>query len=312
MIMRANTDTNRSASFRAMLARPTTSFLMEAHNGLSAIIVQQEGFEGIWASGLSIATSLGLRDCNEASWTQVLDIVEYMADATTVPIVVDGDTGYGNFNNARMLVRKLCQRNIAAVCIEDKQFPKSNSFIGEGQELADLGEFCGKIAACKDSQTNSNFSVIARVEALIAGRGMSEALDRAHAYGEAGADAILIHSKKSEPDEILEFARLWKQERPLVIVPTMYYRTPVESFRDAGISLVIWANHNMRASIAAMRKTCHHIATSQSLVGIEEGLPSVKEVFNMLDYEELYAAEHRYLPAPEDNNSTTTALKLAV
>ncbi|WP_231920685.1 phosphoenolpyruvate mutase [Magnetospirillum sp. XM-1] len=293
---------SRSGRFRQMLAQPSASFLMEAHNGLSARIVEQAGFEGIWASGLSIATSLGLRDCNEASWTQVLDIVEYMADATSIPIVVDGDTGYGNFNNARMLVRKLCQRHVAAVCLEDKIFPKTNSFIGEEQELADVAEFCGKIAACKDSQSDPNFSVIARVEALIAGKGVNEALDRAHAYAEAGADAILIHSKKADPAEILEFADRWHHQRPLVVVPTMYYRTPTEVFEKAGVSLVIWANHNMRAAIVAMRETCRHIATTRSLVGIEEKLPTVKDVFNLMNYDELFEAERRYLPGGEPDD----------
>ena len=106
---------------------------MEAHNGLSARIVEEAGFRGIWASGLSISAALGVRDNNEASWTQVLEVVEFMSDATDIPILLDGDTGYGNFNNMRRLVRKLEQRGVAAVCIEDKLFPKTNSFIGGGQ-----------------------------------------------------------------------------------------------------------------------------------------------------------------------------------
>ena len=139
-----------------------------------------------------------MRDSNEASWTQVLEIVEFMAEATTIPIMLDGDTGYGNFNNMRRLVRKLEQRDVAAVCIEDKLFPKANSFIdGSRQQLADIDEFCGKIKAGKDAQTNDDFSIVARVEALIAGWGMDEAIARAEAYHRAGADAILIHSAHS-------------------------------------------------------------------------------------------------------------------
>ena len=180
---------------------------MEAHNGLSAKIVEEAGFRGIWASGLTISASLGLRDSNEASWTQVLDVLEFMADATTLPILVDGDTGYGNFNNVRRLVRKLGERGIAGVCIEDKLFPKTNSFIGEAQPLADIDEFCGRIKAGKDSQTDDDFVLVARVEALISGRGMDEALRRAEAYHAAGADAILIHSKKSTANEIFELHR---------------------------------------------------------------------------------------------------------
>ena len=132
---------------------------MEAHNGLSARIVREAGFHGIWASGLSISAQFGVRDNNEASWTQVVDMLEFMADASDLPILLDGDTGYGNFNNMRRLVRKLEQRGIAGVCIEDKQFPKTNSFLnGERQPLADIDEFAGKIAAGKDTQNDPNFS----------------------------------------------------------------------------------------------------------------------------------------------------------
>src|SRR3954466_5915369 len=160
------TDARKTTQFRAMLRSAEIEFLMEAHNGLSAKIVEEAGFRGIWASGLSISAALGLRDNNEASWTQVLETLEFMADASSLPILVDGDTGYGNFNNVRRLVRKLCQRGIAGVCIEDKLFPKTNSFIGEAQPLAGIDEFCGRIKAGKDSQTDDDFSLVARVEAL--------------------------------------------------------------------------------------------------------------------------------------------------
>src|ERR1700723_696615 len=245
----------RSAKLRGMLQSPQLEFLMEAHNGLSARIVREAGFSGIWASGLSISAQFGVRDNNEASWTEVVDMLEFMADASDLPILLDGDTGYGNFNNVRRLVKKLEQRGIAGVCIEDKQFPKTNSFLnGERQPLAEMDEFCGKIKAGKDSQSDPNFSIVARVEALIAGWGMEEALKRAEAYRRAGADAILIHSKLSRPDEILTFAREWAQRAPLVIVPTRYYSTPTEVFRKAGISMVIWANHLVRSAVSAMQR----------------------------------------------------------
>ena len=140
----------KAAQFRELLRSGQLEFLMEAHNGLSARIVEEAGFRGIWASGLSISAALGVRDNNEASWTQVLEVVEFMSDATSIPILLDADTGYGNFNNMRRLVRKLEQRGVAAVCIEDKLFPKTNSFINsERQPLADLEEFAGKIKAVK-------------------------------------------------------------------------------------------------------------------------------------------------------------------
>ena len=171
---------SKFTQLRDLLQSKDLSFLMEAHSGLSAKIVEEAGFGGVWASGLSISATLGVRDNNELSWTQVLDVLEYMSDATTVPILVDGDTGYGNFNNFRRLVSKLCQRGIAGVCIEDKVFPKTNSFLSEGDDLADIEEFCGKIKAGKDTQEHPDFSVVARIEALIAGQGMDEALKRSH------------------------------------------------------------------------------------------------------------------------------------
>src|SRR6478609_7315529 len=118
-----------SRQFKKLLLSEQLEFICEAHNGLSAKIVQEAGFKGIWASGLSISAQMGVRDNNEASWTQVLEVAEFMSDATTIPILLDGDTGYGNFNSMRRLVKKLEQRGCAGVCIEDKIFPKTNSFI---------------------------------------------------------------------------------------------------------------------------------------------------------------------------------------
>ena len=291
-----NTAQTRSAKLRQMLQSAELEFLMEAHNGLSARIVREAGFKGIWASGLSISAQFGVRDNNEASWTQVVDMLEFMADASDLPILLDGDTGYGNFNNMRRLVRKLEQRGIAGVCIEDKQFPKTNSFLnGERQPLADIEEFVGKIAAGKDTQHDANFSIVARVEALIAGWGMDEALRRAEAYRVAGADAILIHSKLSKPDEIVTFAKEWARRSPLVIVPTRYYSTPSEVFRQAGISTVIWANHLVRAAASAMQTVAKEIFENQTLVNVEDHIVSVNEIFRLQDADEYSAAERIYL-----------------
>ena len=291
----APTPLSKAAQLRRELTSPELSFLMEAHSGLSAKIVEEAGFRGIWASGLAVSAALGVRDSNEASWTQVLEILEFMSDATTIPILVDGDTGYGNFNNLRRLVKKLCQHDIAGVCIEDKLFPKTNSFIGEAQPLAEIEEFCGKIKAGKDSQLDDDFSLIARIEALIAGWGLDEALRRAEAYHAAGADAILIHSKLATADEILTFKRDWGDRCPVVIVPTMYYETPTETFSRAGISMVIWANHNLRASISAMRDVCRKIYGEQGLVAIEGEITSIQDVFELMGNQELAEAEKRYL-----------------
>lgn len=300
---------SKAAALRALLNSSELEFLMEAHNGLSARIVEEAGFKGIWASGLTLSAQFGLRDNNEASWTQVVDMVECMADASSIPILLDGDTGYGDFNTMRRLVKKLESRGIAGVCIEDKLFPKTNSFInGRRQPLADITEFQGKIRAGKDSQTDPDFVIVARVEALIAGWGLEEALRRAEAYHAAGADAILIHSGKSRADEILAFAKEWAGRSPLVIIPTKYYSTPTDVFRAAGVSVVIWANHMLRAAVAAMQALAREVHATESLMNVEDRIAPLGEIFRLQRAEELLAAERQYAAARE---RATTAVVLA-
>jgi phosphoenolpyruvate phosphomutase len=287
----------KTTQFRRLLGSDRLEFLLEAHNGISARIGEEAGFRGLWAGGLCMSAQYGVRDSNEASWTQVLEMLEFMADVTTIPILLDGDTGYGNFNNVRRLVRKLEQRGIAAVCIEDKLYPKTNSFIdGEKQQLAEIDEFCSRIKAGKDAQRDDDFAIITRVEAFIAGWGLGEALRRAEAYHAAGSDGILIHSALSTPKEVLAFKREWADRSPVVIVPTKYYATPTEVFREAGFSIAIWANHLLRAAIPAMQAAAATLAREETLQSIEDRVAPVKEIFRLQGASELQEAEDRYLP----------------
>ena len=299
----------KTTRLRQLVTRPETAFLMEAHNGLSARIAEEAGFEGIWASGLTVSASFAVRDNNELSWSQVTDHVAFMADATTVPVLLDGDTGYGNFNNMRRLVRKLEQVGVAGVTIEDKVFPKTNSFLrSDRQPLADPDEFCGKLKAAKDSQQDADFVVVARVEALIAGWGLAEALRRAEAYHRAGADAILIHSRSSSPAEIFQFLDAWDARSPVVLVPTKYWRTPTEDFRARRVGVVIWANHLLRSAIVAMQATARQLAAEQSLIGVEPAVAPLPEVFRLQGDDELERAERLYLPV---TRGTLSAILLA-
>jgi phosphoenolpyruvate phosphomutase len=291
--------TTRAGRLRQLLMQPELAFLMEAHNGISAKIVEETGFDGIWASGLTMSASSGVRDNNELSWTQVADQAAFMADAATIPVLLDGDTGYGNFNNVRRLVRRLEQIGVAGVAIEDKRFPKTNSFLrSERQPLADIDEFCGKIKAGKDSQQDDDFVIVARVEALIAGWGIAEAVRRAEAYRQAGADAIIIHSQQPVPTEIFAFLAEWAARSPIVLIPTKYYTTPTVDFEQRKVNLVIWANHLLRASITAMRQTAERIRQDESLINVEPDVAPLQEVFRLQGDRELEAAEAQYLPAP--------------
>lgn len=283
------------ARLRALIDSPRLSFLMEAHDGLSARIAEAEGFEGIWASGLSMATALGLRDSDEATWSQLLDVVEYMTEAVSVPVLVDGDTGYGNFNTARRFARAAERTGAAGICLEDKVFPKMNSFVGDRHQLADLDEFTARLHACREAVADPDFTIVARTEALIAGRGMPEALKRAEAYREAGADAIFIHSRRADATEIGQFAAEWGGRLPLVISPTTYATTPTDDFRAFGISTVLWANHSMRAAVGAMRSVCRRIRADESVREVDADIAPVSDVFGLLDYAELESTERRLM-----------------
>jgi phosphoenolpyruvate phosphomutase len=284
----------RHAALRRLLRSPEPFFLMEAHDGMSARIADAAGFPAIWASGLSISTALGVRDSDEASWSQILSVVARIVEASTVPVVVDGDTGYGNFNSARRFTRQAELTGASAVCLEDKLFPKMNSFVGDNHQLAPAAEFCGKLRACKDIVADGNFCVIARTETLIAGGSVTEALDRASAYALAGADAIFIHSRRKTAEQIEEFAGRWPGQVPLIIAPTTYADTPVAEFRQMGIRGIIWANQNMRAAFAAMRAVCQHISAAKDVLHVEDRLAPLADVFSLLRYDELAEDERRY------------------
>ena len=211
--------------------------------------------------------------------------------------MVDGDSGHGNFNNARRFAIKLARCGAAGVCLEDKLFPKTNSFRGHQQPLADVVEFSGKIAAAKDATNGHAFAVIARTEALVSELGMTEALTRAHAYHAAGADAILVHSKHTTGAEVIDFARQWDADCPLIVVPTTYPDADPTALHAAGIAAAIWANQSLRASARAMIEVCRLLQETGSPRSVTGLLASLPALFEILDYDELDAAERRYLPA---------------
>jgi phosphoenolpyruvate phosphomutase len=288
----------KSAALRSLLCS-RSSILIEAHNGMSAKIVQEAGFAGIWASGFTMAAAVGLRDANEASWTQVLSNAELIADAVDIPVLMDGDTGFGNFNNVRRLVRKLEQRGIAGVCLEDKSFPKANSFSGARHELVSIPEFSGKIRAALDHRADNDFCVVARTEAFISGATVTEALDRAEAYREAGADAILIHSNRSDAKEVLKFAECWHRRAPLLAIPTTYPTASIESLYHAGITTIVWANQIFRGAVIAMRRIARQIHAQKSIAAIEKDIASVHDILDLVDTKELLDAVRRYGLVPE-------------
>ncbi|MBL7147253.1 MAG: phosphoenolpyruvate mutase [Nanoarchaeota archaeon] len=272
--------------------------IVGAHNGLTARLVERNKFDGVWASGLEVSTSHSVPDANILTMTQYLEAARVMNEAVSIPIVVDCDTGYGNSNNVIHLVKKAEAMNIAGICIEDKKFPKVNSYISGRQELAPVAEFVGKIMAAKNAQETEDFMVFARVEALIAGWGLEEALKRAHAYIDAGADGIFIHSKSKTHDEIAEFIKAWKNKAPLVICPTSYPKITEKEMEELGVKMVIYANHGIRASIKYVNEVLSKI-NKNGIVDIDSDIAPMSDVFELQDMHVMKENEKKYLISDE-------------
>ncbi|MEU2059721.1 isocitrate lyase/phosphoenolpyruvate mutase family protein [Streptomyces sp. NPDC013455] len=266
---------------RELFARPGAVRLAGAHNPLGARLAERAGFDGVWSSGLEVSASQGVPDTDILTMSELLGVASSLAAAVRVPVVADCDAGYGNAHNVMHMIRRYEAAGIAAVSIEDKRFPKVNSFIPGRQELAPVGEFCGKLAAAKEAQRTEDLVVIARIEALIAGWGMDEALSRGEAYVRAGADAVLIHAKGSSPEPILEFLSHWSLPVPVVVVPTTYHTITATELAEAGAKMVIYANHGLRAGITAMTDTFAQILRDDRTTGLEDRIAPLATVFDL-------------------------------
>ena len=263
-----------------------------AFDAMSAKLVELHGFDAVWAGSFAISATHALPDASIMTMTEFLGVTTNMVDACKIPIIADCDTGFGGPTNVSHMVKKYENAGIAAISIEDKIFPKQNSLLENGkQELLSEKEFVSKIIAAKDARQNPNFMIIARTEALIAGAGMNEAIQRAKAYEKAGADAILIHSKKNTPDEIFEFADTWNGKLPLVIVPTSYPTIKLNVLEEHKIRMIIYANQTLRAAHAAMERVLTQILNSESLSNVKEEISTMEDIFHLQKTYELKKQE---------------------
>lgn len=271
--------------------------LMSAHNPLSARLAEEAGFDGIWASGFELSAAYGVPDASILSLTQHLDMTRAMCEQVGVPVVADIDTGYGNAINVLNVVGAYARAGAAAIVIEDKIFPKDTSLLAGGrQELVRVEEFQGKIEAAKSAGAARDLLVIARTEALIADLGLDEALRRGAAYAQAGADMLLIHSKRKTPDEIVAFAKAWPGTIPLVLVPTAYPDLTEAMIRELGkIAIVIYANHAVRAAVGAMRDVFAAIKRDGGIHKVDKQIPTVEEIFDLQRVGAMKAMEKKYL-----------------
>ena len=259
-----------------------------AFDSMSAKLVEINDFDAIWAGSFAISATHALPDASILTMTEFLSASSNIVESCKIPVIADCDTGYGGPTNVSHTVRKFESAGVSAICIEDKIFPKQNSLLKGGkQKLISEKEFVAKILAAKDAKINDNFMIIARTEALIAEVGMDEAIQRADAYENAGADAILIHSKKETPDEIIEFSELWKGNIPLVVVPTTYPTVSVEELIKNKFKMVIYANQSLRASYLAMNKVLKEIKNSERISEIKQEMTSMEKIFELQEMYEI-------------------------
>ena len=287
-------DVRRIALRRMLAAKPLLRFL-DLHNGLTGLIIENAfvekdfgkvEFDGMWASSLTDSTSKGKPDIEAVDTTARISILNEVLEVTTKPIIYDGDTG-GKPEHFQFTVRSLERLGVSAVIIEDKTGLKKNSLLGTDvdQTQSSIDDFSEKIKMGKAVQQTDEFMIIARIESLILGKGIEDAISRAKAFINAGADGIMIHSREKKPDEIFEFCKLYnefEERRPLVAVPSSYSRTYESELEMHGVNVVIYANQLLRSAYPAMLETARSILECGRSLESEERMMSIKQILELI------------------------------
>lgn len=287
-------DIRRNKLRRLISAKPFLRFI-EAHNGLTALIVENIGvdvkqarreFDGMWGSSLTESTAKGKPDIEAVDVTARMQTLNDIMEVTTKPLIYDADTG-GQIEHFKFTVRTLERLGVSAAIIEDKIGLKKNSLFGNevAQNQDSIEGFCTKIRAGKAAQVTDDFMIIARLESLILEVGMEDAITRAKAYIQAGADGIMIHSRKKDPDEIFEFCNRFKSFEfrvPLIAVPSSYNSVTEQELAERGVNIVIYANHLLRSAYPAMVKTAESILKNGRSLEADSELMSIKDILELI------------------------------
>jgi phosphoenolpyruvate phosphomutase len=273
-----------------------------AHDAMTAQLIEAYGFDAVWVSGFGVSTMAhAIPDLNLITMTETLAATARIDGATRLPVIVDCDNGFGGLSNVVRTVREFERGGTAAICVEDNTFPKRNSlYQGESRrELIPIDEQARRIRAGKSAQQTDSFVFIARVEALIAGHGVQAACDRADAYAEAGADAILMHSKDKTLGEIESFLDRWQGlgHIPLVAVPTLFPNFTADELFAKGFRMVIFANQPMRAAVRSIEQTLETLRDQRKAASVDPQIAPVDHIFQLVKTEEAIELEESPTPA---------------
>jgi phosphoenolpyruvate phosphomutase len=285
-------------TIRDMLVRSDASVLIGVHNALGAKIAEEAGADGLWISSFEVHAAARLPDADILGTQDYVTIVQQIVDRVQVPVLVDGNAGGGNAINTIRLVREFEKAGAQGMCIEDNPFPKRCSFYdGMQEELERASTFAGKINASIEKRLDEDFVIVARTEALNKGLGLDVALERSKEYVAAGAEAVLIHHKGSDPEPVLEFAERWYADEtvPLVCVPTTYKAVTYGQLNDAGFKLIIFANYGVRSIVKSLRETFGTIMQNRRLADADDMVVEMDDVFELLFVDELKENEARYV-----------------
>ena len=282
-------------TLKYLLGKNKKLVIVSAGDSITARLIEEAEFDGIWVSGFEASARLGLVDNGCITMTEMLNTTKVIVDATTLPVIVDVDNGYGGIHNFIRAVKEFEQIGSSAICVEDNVFPKQNSLWGGKIPLLSMEEHGLKIRAGKDAQKTNEFTIIARTEALIRGYGIKEAIKRAEHYAKCGADMVLIHSRNPSGKEALEIPKSWKLKTPLVIVPTKFPQITNRQLFDAGFSIVILANQTERVKIASIRQSLKIIKTHDCVNPIEKGLSAtLDDMRSLTPVKEAEEIDRRY------------------
>ena len=296
-IVGAMREESKAGRLRGRLAGGEPPVLaLGAHDALSARLAQEAGFDAIWASGFGVSAACALPDANILTMTEMLEAVKRMVSAVDLPVIADCDNGFGNAINVMRTAQEYERAGVAGICIEDNVFPKRCSFYpGVRRELVPVEEHASKVRAARDACSAGDFLIIARTEALIAGWGKHEALKRARAYAQAGADAVLVHSKAPSFAELKDFAQSWDGACPLVAVPTTYAEVTAAELSAAGFKMVIFANQALRAAVAAMRAVLGTLRSSGYPAAVDRDIAPLEDIYDLVGLRTLQENERRFL-----------------
>tara|TARA_B100000886_G_scaffold321835_1_gene264374 strand:- start:441 stop:1748 length:1308 start_codon:yes stop_codon:yes gene_type:complete len=289
------TPTIRLKRLRRLLEAKKLITVNEVHNGLSGLITEKTSikrndriveFDAMWSSSLTDSTAKGMPDIEAVDITSRINSVNQIFEVTTKPMIFDGDTG-GKIEIFQFTVRSLERLGISAVVIEDKIGLKKNSLLGNEvpQQQDDIKNFQEKIIAGKKAQVTDDFMIIARIESLILEAGMKDALKRAKAYINAGADAIMIHSREKSPDEIFEFCKKYQEiskNTPLMVVPSSFNEVTEEEWEERGVNIVCYANHMLRSAYPAMVSVAESILLNGRSKDCDDSCMPIKEILNLI------------------------------